>query len=113
MRTVHGSNMLLRISQKYKPILLKIIPIELLRKVKRVAIHRSMQELSKSPILQYDRNAYEPGINFIGPIRAESGLGQSCRLIVNQIALSNISYAVTDFDIEGKVRAEDKEYEHV
>ena len=97
-------------SQKWKPVLRKVVPISLLRKVKKITIQKSMKELDQNPRVPYEQGKFPDGINFIGPIQAESGLGQSCRLIVHQIDMSGIPCAVTDFDLEGKVSNSNREY---
>ena len=97
-------------SQKWKPVLRKVVPISLLRKVKKITIQKSMKELDQNPRVPYEQGKFPDGINFIGPIQAESGLGQSCRLIVHQIDMSGIPCAVTNFDLEGKVSNSNREY---
>ena len=97
-------------SQKWKPVLRKVVPISLLRKVKKITIQRSMKELDQNPRVPYEQGKFPDGINFIGSIQAESGLGQSCRLIVHQIDMSGIPCAVTNFDLEGKVSNSNREY---
>ena len=52
-------------SQKWKPVLRKVVPISLLRKVKKITIQRSMKELDQNPRVPYEQGKFPDGINFM------------------------------------------------
>ena len=54
--------------------------------------------LKCAKIAEYDPQAFETGINLIGPIQQSSGLGQSCRLLERAIKSTGISYKVFPYD---------------
>lgn len=76
-----------------KPILIKILPIDVLRTIKEKLLHHSMTHGKNLDILPFDKERYEKGINLIGNIKGDSGLGQSCRLVAG--VLENIEDPVS------------------
>lgn len=55
---------------------------------------RSSRYLEQSDIIKYDSQFFKRGINLIGPMQQNSGLGQSCRLLERAINASGIMYEV-------------------
>lgn len=60
---------------------------------------RNVKNLKNEKIIPYDENAFPMGINLIGNIRGDSGLGQSCRLVAKELAASNIPFMVYEHHI--------------
>ncbi len=54
---------------------------------------------------------YENGINLIGPIKAEMGLGQSCRLVAKEILETKQEMSVYNIGFSGNLREQDGEYD--
>ena len=79
------SNVQLRIGARWKNVLLKIFPYSLLRRIKGRMIKKSFAYLENAEIEPFSRGRYPDGINLIGNIRAETGLGQSCRLVADEL----------------------------
>lgn len=77
-----------------KPVLVKIIPVSFLRRVKRVYMRRKTDALKREPVIPFDRGHYEDGVNLIGAIRGDFGLGQSCRLVAWELQASRIPFGV-------------------
>lgn len=77
------SKIIVYLACAFKPIILKILPIGFLRKVKRLIIANSIDHLADMQIKPYQYGYYPHGINLIGDITAETGLGQSCRIIAS------------------------------
>lgn len=86
-----------------KPVLIKIFPYELLRKMKGKVISNSYSEIEKITREPFDRDKYPDGINLIGDIRAESGLGQSCRLVASALAKSQVQMGIYPYNTMGVV----------
>ncbi len=92
------SNDLLNITNKWKPVLLKIFPYEFLKKIKGKMIKNSFKKMLQVEIVPFERRNYRDGINLIGNIRAETGLGQSCRLVADELEASGIPYSIYQYD---------------
>ncbi|WP_143321875.1 glycosyltransferase [Clostridium sp. HBUAS56010] len=92
------SNKILSITMKWKPILLKIFPYDFLKRIKGNMIKKSFQKISRINIEPFDRKKFKDGINLIGNIRAETGLGQSCRLVADELEASGIPYSIYQYD---------------
>ncbi|MBQ8148550.1 MAG: glycosyltransferase [Lachnospiraceae bacterium] len=106
------SQKIINLSEKMRPILVKILPMGLLRYVKDWLQERSLERVLKnSERIPYEKGVYPTGINLIGCIRAEIGLGQSCRLLANELEHTGISYTIKDFLLDGALRAEDHSWD--
>lgn len=106
------SKKLIEISEKMRPVLVKVVPMGILRRAKdqlwEKSLNRAMRDSKRSP---YDPSAYPKGVNLIGCIRAEIGLGQSCRLLANELENSGIDYTIKNFLPDGNLRAEDHSWD--
>ena len=90
------SKLALDTAEKLRPVLLKIVPQSVLSSVKESIVRRNTDRLKNANIIPYDRT-YREGINLIGNNRAETGLGQSTRLIADILEASGEEYVLHDF----------------
>lgn len=103
----------LSFAEKIKPLLVKLVPIRLLRKTKKSIINSAMQKLRKeSSIVPFSRTPNPDGINLVGYIQGEIGLGQSCRLIANSLEHANVNYTIFNYDQVSAMRFNDKSLTH-
>ena len=96
----------------YKKVLKRLIPIQLLRLVKNKIVHAEIAKYKGNII---DRQAFNEmllGINLIGDIKAQIGLGQSMRLLANQLFLSKYDFKVFDFQLADNVPRNDVSWDH-
>lgn len=107
------SQRIINISEKLRPVLVKIIPMGLLRNAKDFLTEQSLRKrLREIKRESYEPDSYEHGINLIGCIRAEIGLGQSCRLLANELNHTKIPFTIKDFLLDGdSLRAEDHSWD--
>lgn len=92
------SNNLLNITNKWRPVLLKIFPYVFLKKIKGSMIKKSFKRMLQVEVIPFERSKYNDGINLIGNIRAETGLGQSCRLVADELEATGIPYSIYQYD---------------
>lgn len=92
------SKLVLNVSGTLKPVLIKLLPLSLLRKMKRSMIANSYGKLEKLNILPYENGRYEHGVNLIGNICAESGLGQSCRLVASALDQTGFPLSIYKYE---------------
>lgn len=92
------TNNILNITNKWKPVLLKIFPYKFLKKIKGKMIKKSFKKMLQVDIEPFKRSNNKDGINLIGNIRAETGLGQSCRLVAEELDASGIPYSIYQYD---------------
>ncbi len=90
------------ITNLFKPILIKVLPIELLRKIKKNLIQNTAKNYSCKRI-PFDRSQYPDGINVLGGIKAEIGLGQSCRLLAYAVKHSSYDFTVYNYKMPNSV----------
>ncbi len=91
------SKFILRITNILKPVLLKIFPVGLLRKMKGKMISGSFGKLEGMNVLPYQAGRYKRGVNLIGNIKAETGLGQSCRLVASALEHTKVPLSVYQY----------------
>ena len=92
------SNIILKAAGSLKPVLLKIFPQELLKKMKGKMVADSHKKLLHVQLQPFERVCYKDGVNLIGNIKAETGLGQSCRLVAAELEQSKLSFSVYQYD---------------
>lgn len=109
---VNLSKLFLIISDKLKPVLIRILPIILLRKVKQFIIARSYRRMDRLSIEPFNKEKYAEGINLIGNIRAEIGLGQSCRLLANELELSSFDFVILNYVQVSALHMNDHSWDH-
>ncbi len=101
------SKIVIKITNHLKPILLKIFPYELLKKWKGKMINRSFEQLKDVKVEPFKPGIYTKGINIIGNIKAETGLGQSCRLVAGAIEKTQIPFSIYQYDQLGNLKTRD------
>lgn len=92
------SETVINIITKAKPVLLKFFPHAFLKKMKGKMVERTFRQMEEISIKPFKRLEHTDGVNLIGNIRAETGLGQSCRLVADELAGSGISYSLYQYD---------------
>ena len=71
---------------------------------KALAIGRNQRMLGRMrQILPYQQGKYPIGVNLIGDITAETGLGQSMRILASVMAKGNIPFAIRQVDTHGQL----------
>lgn len=100
------------LAEALKPVLLRIIPPDILRKIKNQLIHYRFTKTYNSITHTFEKEAFPDGINLIGSIRAGHGLGQSCRLVANELENSSVPVCIYDFVFsEDPVRLDDHSFD--
>lgn len=95
-----------------KKLLIKIVPIEYLRAIKKVLVNKSVLKAVSSANWTFQPQFYPDGINYIGVIRGEIGLSQSCRLIAKAIDASYIDFTIINFNQMSAIRQTDFSWDH-
>lgn len=106
------TKILLAITNRLKPILIKVFPQKLLRRLKGKMISNSFDKLTDIKLIPYDRDKYPMGINLIGNIKAETGLGQSCRLLAKELELTGIPLSIFHYNQLGTMRNDDDTWDN-
>lgn len=106
------SKLVLNVSGTLKPVLIKLLPLSLLRKMKRSMITNSYGKLEKLNLLPYENGRYEHGVNLIGNICAESGLGQSCRLVASALDKTGFPLSIYKYEQLGAEGQGDHSWEN-
>lgn len=105
------SKLVLSITGCLKPVLIKIFPYRLLQKLKGKMIQNSFKKLLDIQVEPFQRDNYRDGINLVGNIKAETGLGQSCRLVANELHHCTIPYSVFQYNQQGIMSNNNNQFE--
>ena len=103
---------LLWIIKKLKPILVLVFPIEWLRKIKQMITKNSIERGIQDAQWTFRRSKNPDGVNLIGFIQGEIGLGQSCRLIASTLDASPMDFTVFNFEQISAMRHNDHTWDH-
>lgn len=94
------SKIILQMAGKAKPLLVKLLPLPLLRKVRSIMVEKNFQKIREN-IVPYEPGYYEQGVNLIGNIRLEAGLGQSCRLVASALKQTETAFCIYQYSPSG------------
>ncbi len=93
------SNLILRTAWKLKPVLVRLIPMEILRRQKARLLNKNTDAFCALDIEPFDREAYPDGINLIGNLGGDSGLSQSCRLLADMVLGAGLPMNTRDYRV--------------
>lgn len=102
---------LFALAEKLRPLLMKLLPIELLRAAKRKLISRCVRQAEEFQLEPFDPKAGIAGVNLIGCIRAETGLGQSCRLVAGALDASGLPFGIYNYQQVSGIRKEEHSWD--
>lgn len=106
-----GTKIVLSVARVIKPILLKVFPYDFLKKIKKKMIDESLKNLEKIKTEEFKREAFPDGINLIGNMKAQTGLGQSCRLIAAEVNQCGIPYSIFQYSNLGVMAEADYQFD--
>lgn len=101
------TKLIIRVADVLKPVLIKLFPKKLLSAVKQKAMSGMYKEIEEYQVQPYQRGRFPQGINLIGNVKAETGLGQSCRLLANLFDKAKLPFEIYFYDsLAGTVNTE-------
>ena len=68
--------------------------------------------VKKGKIQPYKKGYYPSGINLVGDIKAETGLGQSIRILAGIMEKGDIPFGIKQMDLHGNLEHNDNTWEH-
>ncbi|KAA8996595.1 glycosyltransferase family 4 protein [Paenibacillus spiritus] len=87
---------LFKISIIFKPVMIRVIPPEILRKLKMKIIKGSYPVSNAKSNGNGSKGKFD-GVNLVGFSRAEMGVGESCRIAARSMSAAKIPFAILDF----------------
>lgn len=99
---------------KIKQFLKIILSDDMILKLKDIAaVKRNKKMLAKNKILQpFCKGHYPHGVNLIGDITAETGLGQSMRILASLMQYGDIPFCVKQVNLHGDLEHNDSTWEY-
>lgn len=96
---MNQTKLIIDMMAKMKPVITRVIPVEFLRKIKQDYMKRYMARLKDENIKPLAPEKFENGVNLIGNIRLDSGLGQSMRLVAHEMEECGVPFLVYEHHI--------------
>lgn len=103
------SGTVMRYARKHKGILKHIVPKRVLDELKERLILRQIQKIAQNKTT-FEKGKYPFGVNLIGNIRCETGLGESCRLVARMLELGEVPFSVKEWYLPEYQRNNDNSY---
>ena len=98
------------VTDKTKPVLVKIFPRKLLKKVKAQIVNKAVAPENDTRT-KYQAGAHPKGANLIGYLKAEMGIGQGGRLYAKALQKTGAPYTLVNFQSGNSARHGDCELE--
>lgn len=100
--------------KKIKIILKRIVPNAIWNKLKVYKeLHGAcMMKRKSKKVKAFQPDSYPCGVNLIGDIRAETGLGQSMRIVAGLLECAHISFLVNQIDVPGNMEHKERQWDH-
>lgn len=105
------TKIVIKITDKLKPVLVKVIPIQILRKIKQKFLGHQLGQMKIQPKKGFIPNKFADGINLVANIKGDSGLGQSSRLIANILERSQLPFSIKQFTSSKSLSMSDTTYD--
>lgn len=102
---------LLNAAEAAKPVLVKIIPVKLLRMCKKHLLKANFCRISKKRI-PFQAGHDARGVNLIGNIKLEAGLGKSCRLVASILEQAGAALDIYQYAQAGADNIGDTTWDH-
>ena len=95
--------------KKYTRGIRGVVPEKLRMCVKEKLLEKHIEAFCRKKE-KYNPDLFDRGVNLIGSIQAENGLGQSCRLVANQLEKSHLNFSVCNINFNANLRESDQTY---
>ncbi len=96
--------------KRYSKALKGVVPANVRIYVKEKLLEKDIEAFGRNKE-KYVSDFYDRGVNLIGCIRAENGLGQSCRLVAEQLKKSQVNFSVFNINFDADLKENDQTYE--
>ncbi len=96
-----------QVAKRLKPVLKAFIPDSKLRAAKERMIDKKLCSMAQQRKKTSHAGDFLKGVNLIGDVKAEIGLGQSCRLLADMLKASGIDFKIYDYRLPKVPRSSD------
>lgn len=94
-----------------KPFIIKRIPVKYRNCIREYYAKLKIRQLNKVKIIEFQRDKNFDGINLIASIKADSGLGQSARLLANLLKESKYPFKIKNIRISKNIQETDMTFD--
>ncbi len=103
--------MIIKLAIKVKPFLLKLLPYQFWKAIKDYLVTQKENKLKRAGRKEFTLGVYEKGINLIGGINVQTGLGESCRILARILKHSSFPFTVCEYCADAQVGRNDHEFD--
>jgi glycosyltransferase involved in cell wall biosynthesis len=101
------SKNILKFAETLRPLLVRVVPQSLLSRVKAGVINREAKSIGNIEIAKFDRGSFPAGVNLIGDIRVDTGLGESMRYVSRILDEAGVPNLIYDYVIPPAIHQTD------
>lgn len=91
------SKKILDIAEKVRPVIVKVVPQSVLSRMKAKVIHSGAKDIESIKFEPFSKDEFPVGVNLIGDIRVDTGLGQSMRYVSNVLEHSDYNHLIYNY----------------
>jgi len=102
-------NFIIKFGAKHSKFILKYVPDKIIRKIEKI-VNSNSNNFERTTKID---NNLKKGINFVGHIKGQYGLGQGARLLVKALDMSKLDYNAIDVNMGSTVKHNDTEYDNI
>ncbi|MDR2659425.1 MAG: glycosyltransferase [Spirochaetaceae bacterium] len=111
MKALNITDFVFKFTDKAKPVLSKLLPVEWLRAVKKIMVQRCVDKIGNNAFKKLGSHSLLDGVNLIGYIKGEIGLGQSMRLLARALDASDFPFTIYNYQQVSVMRFGDSEWD--
>jgi len=90
-------SMILKLGEGLRPVVTKVVPMKVLSRMKASVVNKASANVAAEGFLPYEPESFPYGVNLVGNIKGDNGLGQSARIAAKLLKTGEIPYVIRDF----------------
>ncbi|SDM37845.1 glycosyltransferase family 4 protein [Lachnospira pectinoschiza] len=90
-------SIILKLGEGLRPVITKVVPMKLLSRMKASVVNKASANVAAEGFLPYEPKSFPYGVNLVGNIKGDNGLGQSARIAAKLLKTGDVPYVIRDF----------------
>lgn len=90
-------SIILKLGEGLRPVVTKVVPMKVLSRMKASVVNKASANVAAEGFLPYEPESFPYGVNLVGNIKGDNGLGQSARIAAKLLKTGEIPYVIRDF----------------
>lgn len=104
-------SVILKLGEGLRPVITKVVPMKVLSRMKASVVNKASANVAAEGFLPYEPKSFPYGVNLVGNIKGDNGLGQSARIAAKLLETAEVPYVIRDFFVPPGGSRTNTEYE--